>query len=162
MTRARTLMTALALGASLAACGGGTSSGDPGATSSGPLSGVVDGKPWTFVSGETSSFLSTADTYSAFLYELPITTACSLGGPDGSTREVNIPIPKALGTSTFKLTMDASFSVSDGMSTTNAYAATSGHVTVTELTATTIRGSAQVTARAGFSVSGTFEVTICP
>jgi hypothetical protein len=144
----------------LGACGGGTG-GTP-ATNSGPLSGMVDGKPWTLVAGETDSFLSTADTYSAFLYELPLTTSCSIGGPDGSTREVNIPIPKMVGTFPFQLSMDASISVNDGAGTTTAHAATGGHVTVTELTATTIRGSAQVIANGANSVSGTFEVSICP
>jgi hypothetical protein len=159
MKRAATTFTLL-LG--LAACGGGDGSGgDGGVTGANhPLAGMINGMAWTAAAGQTDSFLSMDQpTFVAFFYDVPIDTSCSI--PTASDRAASFNIPRSVGNHPLSLG-DATISYYVGNNTTQGYPATAGYINVTELTATTIRGSAKAAANAANTVEGTFEVTICP
>jgi len=56
-------VAALCLGLALDLGGCGSSGGGGGAISSDPLSGKIGGQPWTLVTAQTDSFLSSATQY---------------------------------------------------------------------------------------------------
>jgi hypothetical protein len=156
-------LTTFALLLSLAGCGGGDASGgDGGVTGANhPLSGMINGMAWTGVAGQTDSFLSMNEpTYFTTIFEVPIDSACSF--PSASDRQVILRIPKTLGNHPITFDMNATLSYYVGNNTTENKIATSGYINVTEVTATTIRGSAKVPVNAANTVEGTFEVAICP
>lgn len=146
---------------SLAACGGG-SGGGSGAIASQPLGGLVNGKPWTVVSGETNAFLSDDKEFFTTLYDKPTDSPCSGRSPTDSTTEVILNIPNAVGKHPLGFQLTATIAYDDGTGTYENKVALQGLVEVTSITATKIVGAARVTFDAANSVEGQFEVDVCP
>src|ERR1700690_3621204 len=96
----------LGLAAVLDGCGGGGADAGGGAPiSSQPLSGKIDGVPWTFLVGETDFFLSSSDpTFFTNLYDTPLDAPCAGGIPSPSERALIFNIPKAVGSYTLSFT----------------------------------------------------------
>jgi hypothetical protein len=163
----------LGLAAVAAGCGGGADgaggAGGGGAPiASQPLSGKIDGVPWTFLVGETDAFLSSSDpTFFTNLYDTPLDVPCVGGIPSASERALIINIPKAVGSYTLSFTtggLTATFTYKQN-DPNNDYQndiATSGRLDVTALTATTLTGDARITFDADNFVEGQFQVAICP
>jgi hypothetical protein len=149
------LVISLVLG--LAACGGG---GAVGTVSPQPLSGLIDGQPWTFVAGETNHFLS-VDRFFATLFDQMIDSPCLGGDPTGATRSLILNIPMAVGRYALSLDLNQTFSFKDASGTYQNDAATSGVLEVTTLTATTILGGVKMAFDGRNTVDGQFEIAIC-
>lgn len=141
-------------------CGACSDGGDEGEASktaivSGPLAGLVGGKAWSFVSGQTDAFLSEEGDYWGEAYSEAST--CSSGFVDSDHLVLSVPRQPgdyALGpmlTATFSLTQN-----NDNL------IAMKGHIVVDQVSASTIRGGAFIEFDAQNSVNGHFELTICP
>lgn len=142
----------------LAALAGGCGSGGGSAAiSSQPLSGKIGGQPWTFATGETDSFLSTASIYTVDAYAETF-TACT-GTASVTANEVLLNFPTAVGSYTVSLDLNQTFYVA---ATNDNFVATSGEIVISAITATTITGGASFTYDADNSVNGQFQATICP
>ncbi len=158
--RVTTIATLAALAVAAASCGssaGGNPTGGTITISSQPLAGTIGGQPWTFVTGETDDFLSSADSFFTTLY--PTTyTACSFGRPT-DVSEVLIELPTAPGSYDLSFAMNAT--LYDTTTDTN-WVATRGRVVVDSVTATTVTGGMHLIYNASNTVDGQFQVTICP
>jgi hypothetical protein len=142
----------------LAALAGGCgSSGGSTAISSQPLSGKIGGQPWTFATGETDSFLTTATQYTAHAYAETF-TACT-GTASVTANQVILNFPNAVGSYALSLNLNQTFVVAAG---NDNLVATSGEIVISDITATTITGGASFAFDADNSVNGQFEATICP
>lgn len=152
-------LLSLGLGVPLAiGCGGGGGGGGPSGTiSSGPLSGTIGGRPWTFATGQTDSFLSTDNQYFVDTYSVSF-TACTDVPPDDAYDLIMI-MPKTAGSYALGQNLSATFSMA---STNYNVFATSGQLVIDSVTATTISGGAKFSAGADNSVDGQFEATLCP
>ena len=157
----RALVAALAVG--LGACGGTAAGGTVGGlVSSQSLAGTIDGKPWTFVAGETNHFLSQSSTnFFASLYEQAIDSPCLGTDPQGTTRLLILNIPMAVGHYALSLDLNQTFSYDDGTGTYQNDVATSGVLDVTTLTASSLQGGVKMAYDAQNSVDGQFELGIC-
>ena len=145
----------------LAACSsdGGDDAGSSVSIATTPLSGKVDGKAWTFVSGATDAFLSEGEsTLFTTLYAEAIAT-CD-GIPSPTQPEVLIQLPRQPGTYPLSLARNATFAIQRSPETDNLVA-TKGKLVIDEVTATTVKGGAYIEYDANNSVNGTFEATIC-
>lgn len=145
-----------------AACSsdGGDDGGSSVSIAATPLSGKVDGKAWSFVSGSTDAFLSEGEsTLFTTLYADAVAT-CS-GIPTSTQPEVIVQLPRAPGTYSLSLQRNATFAIQRSTTTDNLVA-TKGKLVIDEVTATTIKGGAYIEYNAENSVNGTFEASICP
>src|SRR6267154_1551188 len=122
--------------------------------STGPLAGMVNGQPWTFVAGSTDAFLSGSaqDDYFAVFYPTAY-TACGAepGGP-----HLIVSVPKATGSYDFSLQRNMTFAFDN-----NNDIATDGVVRVDSISATTLTGGLHGTFDAANDVDGVFTLTIC-
>jgi hypothetical protein len=150
----------------LAACSGNDSdeSGNPGDSdttviASTPLSGKINGKEWTFQSGQTDAFLSDGDpNFWTALYAETF-PACE-GIPDHQEPELILNIPRQAGTYRLSLALNATFAFERGTESENLVA-TKGKLVVDEVTSTQIRAGAFVEYDANNSVNGQFQVSVC-
>jgi hypothetical protein len=142
----------------LAALAGGCGSGGGStAISSQPLSGKIGGQPWTFATGETDSFLTTASQYTVDAYAETF-TACT-GTASATANEVILSLPKAVGSYAVSLDLNQTFVVAAG---NDNLVATSGEIVISAISATTITGGASFAYDADNSINGQFEATLCP
>jgi hypothetical protein len=147
------------LGVALAALAAGCGSSGGGSTviSSQPLAGKIGGQPWTFMTGATDSYLSTASKYWVDAYGESF-TACT-GSPSTSADRILMSLPTTIGNYPLSLHFNQTFYIA---ATNDNLVATSGEIDITDITATTITGGAKFAYNADNSVDGQFEVTICP
>jgi hypothetical protein len=141
----------------LAGCGGGDD-GDSGSGSipSGTLTGKIGGEPWTFAGGRTDSFLSDPDHYFIELYATAVSD-CDAFPPAGNS--VTVIAPRKVGQ--FALgTSGASATIFVEEGSENLFA--EGRLSITELTATGIKGGLSISIDGANSVGGEFTATICP
>jgi hypothetical protein len=143
----------------LAALAPGCGSGGGGSTviSTQPLAGKIGGQPWTWMTGETDPYLSTASAYWVDAYAESF-TPCT-GSPSTSENRLIMSLPMAIGNYPLSLQFNQTFYIAAG---NDNLAATSGEIDITDLSATTITGGAKFAYNADNSVDGQFEVTICP
>ena len=143
----------------LAALAAGCGSGGDGSTtiSSQPLAGKIGGQPWTFVQGETDSFLSTASQYWVDAY--PVSFSSCTDYISSTANALLMNFPTAVGNYTVSINLNQTFYVA---ATSDNFVATSGELDITDISATTITGGAKFAYNADNSVDGQFEVTICP
>jgi hypothetical protein len=146
------------VGLGLALAGGCGSGGGSSTTISNlTLSGKFGGQPWTFVTGATNSLQSTADRYWVDAYSesfTPCTGSASLNADD-----LILTLPTAVGSYPLSLDLNQTFYVA---STGDNFVATRGEIVITEISATTITGGANITYDANNTVDGQFQMTICP
>lgn len=169
LSRGRCLLLVSSLASGLGACGGGGASGGGGGgapIANQPLSGKIDGVPWTFVVGETDAFLSsTQATFFTNLYDVPLDSSCAAGFPSASVRALIFNIPMAVGSYQLSfandLTATFTYKLNNANNDYQNDIATSGQLDVTALTATTLSGAARITINANDSVEGQFQVSIC-
>jgi hypothetical protein len=146
-----------------AACGSSSTGGGGGGgpISTGTMTGKVGGTAWTFMAGESDSFLSDATNWYLNLYDVAIDTPCSGGTPAAATRSLILKVPRAVGTYPLSLTMDRTetFYI---VATNDNFIATSGSVQLVSSNTTTINGAAKFQYNADNSVDGQFTANICP
>ncbi len=148
------LLLGLSLSAGLVGCG---TDDDGGSTTieSTPLAGKVGGKDWAFVAGHTSAFLSEGeDDFFTSMYPAAF-TACGFSEPEGD--HILVGIPKTVGEYPMSLSQNMTFVVG-----TQNLIGINGKIRVDEVTATTVKGGLVGSFDGDNSISGTFEVTICP
>ena len=123
---------------------------DPGA-----LMGMVSGQTWTFAAGSTDGFLSEGqDDFFAVLY--PSTyTACGFSEPSGP--HLIVAVPKTPGDYPMSLSRNMTFT--DG---SDNKIATDGRIVVDSVTADHVTGGLVGTYDDSNTVSGQFDLTICP
>jgi hypothetical protein len=143
----------------LAALAVGCGSSDGGSTviSSEPLAGKIGGQPWTFVTGQTDSFLSSSSKYWVDAYAESF-TPCS-GSASFTADEIIMNLPRAVGNYKLSISLNQTFYVA---ATNDNLIATSGEIDITDISATTITGGANFAYNADNSVDGQFQITICP
>ena len=151
----RTAILCLGLAALAGGCGGG--GGGSTAISSQPLSGKIGGQPWTFVTGETNSSMSTASQYWVDAYAESF-TPCT-GYASSPADELLLTLPTGVGNYPLSFDLIQTFYVA---ATGDNLGATSGEIEITAITATTITGGASFAYDADNSVNGQFQITICP
>jgi len=142
----------------LVGCGGG--GGDGGSNvmiSDQPLSGVIGGQPWTFGSGETDAFLSSADSLFVNLYPGTV-TPCSFDAPTDANL-VTMQVPTTPGSYPLSLQRNVTLYVA---STSFNNVATRGLLVIDSVTATTVSGGLNTTYDGSNHVDGQFQATICP
>ena len=144
----------LGLAALAGGCGG---SGGSTTISSQVLSGKIGGQPWTFATGETDSYLSTASKYAVNAYAETFTPCTGYVSTTADTLYLNFPA--AVGHYAVSVELNQTFYVA---ATNDNLVATSGEIDITDLTATTITGGASFAFDANNSVNGQFVATICP
>jgi hypothetical protein len=137
--------------------GCGNSGGGSTTISSQPLSGKIGGQPWTFMTGETNSSLSTASQYWVDAYGESF-TPCT-GYPSTNADEIIMNLPMSVGNHAVSFNLIQTFYIA---ATNDNLGATSGEIDITEITATTITGGANFAYDANNSVDGQFQLTICP
>jgi hypothetical protein len=122
----------------------------------GPLSGRIGGKPWTLVAAETDSFLSTPDELSVTMYG---ETVAPCAGTAPSSDALILGVPSAPGDYALGLSRSATFYIADrNQNLVTDY----GRLRVDAVTATAITGGANIQFDNDSTVSGQFQVTICP
>jgi hypothetical protein len=142
----------------LVGCGsGGGGAGSNVTISDQPLSGVIGGQPWTFGSGETDAFLSTADSFFVNLYPGAV-TPCSFGAPT-DVNLVTMQVPSTPGSYPISLQRNVTLYVA---STSFNNVATRGLMVIDSVTATTVSGGLNTTYDDANHVDGQFQATICP
>jgi hypothetical protein len=147
----KTLLSLTSALACAAACG------DSFEVSDQPLQGEVGGMAWSFVAGETDSFLSDEDKFFASLYATEF-EACAFGRPDGNSLILSIPTAPGDYELSLQRTMTFVVDEEDGP---NNLIATEGLIVVDEITATTITGGVHARFDGDNEVDGNFSVTIC-
>ena len=147
----------LCLGLAALAAGCGSSGGGSTVISSQPLAGKIGGQPWTFMTGETDSFLSTASEFWVDAYAESF-TPCGGAAPFSVDRLI-MSIPTAVGNYAVTLQLNQTFYIA---ANNDNLVATSGEIDITEITATTITGGAKFAYNGDNSIDGQFQVAICP
>jgi hypothetical protein len=145
------------MGLAVLAGGCGGSGGGSTAISTQPLSGKIGGQPWTFMSAETNSGLSTASRYWVEAYAESFTPCSGAASLTGNGLILNVPT--VVGNYAVTLDLNQTFFIA---ATNDNLAATSGELDITAITATTITGGASFAYDANNSVNGQFEASICP
>jgi hypothetical protein len=153
----RNTFLATALFASLALVGCATDDGDTSSTeiASSPVTGMVGGQAWTFAAGHTDAFLSEGDDdFFATLFPSQFTT-CGFSEPSGN--HLILSIPKTVGDYPMSLSRNMTFVVGS-----DNKIAIDGHIAVTEVTATKVKGGIVAKFDSQNEINGTFEIPICP
>jgi hypothetical protein len=158
LMRPRTGFAVLAVALLLIAGGAGCGGGGDTAISTGTLSGMVGGKPWTLASAETNAFLSTGGTFFADLYSETF-TACSGASSSATGDSLIFTVPKTVGDHPLGLSLTETFYI---RATQDNLAATRGHIVVDSVTAVSIVGGAAITFDGQNTVNGRFQIAICP
>jgi len=149
-------LLALSLSA-LGACGGGSADAGP-SIATGPLGGMVGGKPWTVMTAETDAFLSTGDTFFATLYAETF-TPCTGAGSSSTGDHLIMSIPKAVGDHSLSFSLTETFFI---RSAQDNLIATRGHVRVDTVTDASVAGGAAFTYDDMNTANCQFHVTVCP
>jgi len=146
----------------LANCGdGGEDTGAGGNNqpiSSQNLSGKIGGQPWSFMTGQTDSFLSDATKYFTTLYPSAF-TACQTFAAPGNDNYILIDLPASVGSYGLSLSQNATLY---DASTSYNWVATRGRIQIDSITETTITGGVTITYNADNAVDGQFQASICP
>jgi hypothetical protein len=137
----------------IAACSTSSSKVD---IASSPLSGTVDGMPWTFQVGATNAFLSDGDPNFFATFHAASYMPCVDIEPAGP--HLIVSVPKQPGDYDFDLSLNMTFV---GNNDENRIA-TDGRIVVDSVTATTVTGGLHGTFDAGNEVNGRFQISICP
>jgi hypothetical protein len=145
------LFALLSFAAGAAACGDSFEVTDQ------PLQGEVGGAAWTFVAGETDSFLSDENNFFASLYGSDF-EACGVSQATGD--HLILSIPTAAGDYDLSLQRTMTFVVDEADGPNNLIA-TEGLIVVDDVSATTITGGVHARFDGGNEVDGNFTVTIC-
>ena len=150
------LLLASSLSLPLVACT--TDDGSSSSTASidpAPLSGTVGGQAWTFQAGHTDSFLS-KDEPDFFASLFPTTfSTCGFSEPSGD--HLILSIPKTVGDYPMSLSRNMTFVVGN-----DNKIAIDGHIEVTEVTATSVKGGIVAKFDDQNEVNGTFTIPVCP
>jgi hypothetical protein len=145
------ILSALLVALAASACTITTSTSD---IDPGPLSGMVDGQPWSFQAGNTDAFLSEGqDAFFATLYAAPFTPCTE----DPSDPHLIVAIPKTPGDYQMDLSRNMTFVDGD-----QNLVAIDGRIVVDEVTSDHVSGGLHGTYDAFNDVSGQFDVTVCP
>lgn len=137
-----------------AACGGGGTT----EVSADPLAGSINGKPFTFVSGETNGFLSEGDdNFFSDLYG-EASTPCGFSHPTGPHLIASIPMTP--GDYTLSLQLNMTFTYDDGDTIQNLVA-TNGRLIVDEVTTTSVTGRLHGIYNDDNEVDGAFMLAVC-
>jgi hypothetical protein len=152
-------MTVLLAGLLCGGACGGSSGGGSGVNSqpiaSGPLAGTIGGQPWSLASGETDAFLSAGSTtFFTTLYTEAV-TPCTGDGFSVTSNQLIVEVPMTPGDYTKTVT----FVVDPGGANDNLLS--SGHVVVSQVTATTVSGGIYARFDASNIINGQFQATIC-
>ena len=119
-----------------------------------PVAGMVGGQTWTFAAGHTDAFLSEGeDTFFATLFPTQFTT-CGFSEPSGN--HLIVSIPKVVGDYPMSLSRNMTFVVGN-----DNKIAIDGHIVVTEVTATKLKGGIVAKFDDQNEINGTFEIPIC-
>jgi hypothetical protein len=119
------------------------------------MTGKVGGQPWTFAAGHTSAFLSEGEPdFFATLHPMAF-TACGFSEPSGN--HLIVALPKAPGEYEMSLSRNMTFVVGS-----DNKIAIDGHIAVTEVTATKLKGGIAAKFDSQNEINGTFEISICP
>ena len=119
-----------------------------------PLAGMVGGKAWSFVAGDTSAFLSEGDDNFFSTFYPTTFTACGFSEPGGD--HLIVGIPKTVGEYPMSLQRNMTFVVGD-----QNLIGINGKIRVDEVSATHIKGGLVGSYDGDNEVSGTFDLTIC-
>jgi hypothetical protein len=166
------LFLAVVLGAS---CGG---SGDDTTISKQPLAGTINGQPWSIGTATASAQWNPYSAFGSeyFLSMYPVSfTACTDGTTPASADPLHTLVQKTVGIYTIRAPESPTWqpypSGSGGTTGGSMYVdvsfasgltATKGRVVVSNITATTIAGGANITFDVNNSLDGQFQATICP
>jgi hypothetical protein len=143
-------------------CGSSGGGGGSAAIATTPLSGKIGGQSWTLGTAETDPFLSmTGPNFFVTMYpDTDLFTACT-GQPAATTDNLFLPdIPMATGDYSLSATptgLHASFQVGN-----TANVATSGHLVIDSVSATTVTGGINTTFDSDNTLDGQFTITVCP
>jgi len=141
---------------SLSLIGCATDDGDMSSTeiASSPVTGMVGGQAWTYVAGHTDAFLSEGDdSFFTTLFPTQFTT-CGFSEPSGD--HVILSVPKTVGDFPMSLSRNMTFVVGN-----DNKIAIDGHIVVTEVTATKLKGGIVAKFDSQNQINGTFEIPIC-
>lgn len=158
----RTLAGALAVAflvlGSAAGCGSSGGGGGKAPIASTALAGKIGGQSWSLGTANSDSFLSTGSPN--FFVDMYSDASISCGGTPSSSNEnyfiANVPM--AMGDYSLSLDLSATFVVGGS----NNLVATSGHLIVSSVSASTITGGLNVSYDGNNSLDGQFTATICP
>ncbi len=118
-----------------------------------PLSGMIEGRPWTFVAGQANA-VATGGAYNLTTYPGRYTECTSYPSLDAIYLN---QVPNSVGTFALDATVNVTFAGSDNISGTN------GTIVIDAITATTITGHGDLmSSDPATYAKGHFEVTICP
>jgi hypothetical protein len=138
---------------SLVACSSSSSQVDIATT---PLSGTVDGMPWTFQVGATNAFLSEGQTDFFGTFHASSYMVCV---ESGSTElSLIASVPRQPGDYDFNLDRNITVVGADNFNRV----ATEGRIVIDSVTATTVTGGLHATFDKSNEVNGRFQITICP
>jgi hypothetical protein len=116
------------------------------------LSGMIEGRPWTFVAGQANA-AATGGAYNLTTY--PSQYAECTSYPAFDAIYLN-NVPNSVGTYALDATVNVTFAGSDNINGT-------GTIVIDAITATTISGHADLmSSDPATYAKGHFEVTICP
>jgi hypothetical protein len=154
-TLAGTLAVAFLVLAGAVGCG--SSGGGPATIASTPLAGKIGGQSWSLGTANSDSFLSS--TSPNFYVEMFSDTSIACGGsPTNSNENYFIAnVPMATGDYSLSLNLSATFVVGG-----NNLVATSGHLVVSSVSASTVTGGLNISYNSDNALDGQFTVTVCP
>ncbi len=119
-----------------------------------PLAGTVGGQSWTFVAGQTDSFLSDGKPdFFTVMYPAQFPT-CGFSRPGDS--HLIVSVPKEVGDYDMGFDRNMTFVVG-----TDNKIAFDGRIVVTEVTATKVVGGLHGSFDGDNEVNGQFEISIC-
>ena len=125
------------------------------------LQGVIGGNEWTFVDGETNSFLSDETSFFTTLYASDIEN-CGFISSRG--HHILASLPNEVGT--FELDFFEGRTITlvstgpDDVPVNNI--ATEGVIEITEITETSIKGGISAATDNDNTINGQFDISICP
>jgi hypothetical protein len=122
----------------------------------GPLAGKIGGAPWTVATAATDPVLSNADHLFVTMYADSF-TACT--GQSSGGNQLILSVPTTPGDYELSFDLSATFYL---VATGENLITTQGRLKVDQLTASAVVGGANVHFDGGDSVSGQFQITICP
>ncbi|MGI5864618.1 MAG: hypothetical protein ACOX6T_21570 [Myxococcales bacterium] len=150
----------IALTAALLACGEEEEVNEPGHTiASTPLAGKIHGKPWTFVAGATSNFLSDDEGLFTKLY--PAELSCQHFHGGDATEFILLQVPGQPGRYPLSLARNVTLVTEKAAGETLNMVAISGVLEVSEVTDTGLKGGLYARIDADYEVDGQFSASIC-
>jgi len=138
---------------SLAACGSSSSQVVIAAT---PLSGTVDGMPWTFQVGATNAFLSEGETDFFATFHASSYMTCVTSGP--TELSLIASVPRQPGDFDLDFERSVTFVGADDFNRVTA----EGRIEIDSVTATMVTGGLHATFDKSNEVNGRFQISVCP